>query len=300
MDNTWFRRFAEPAPDAPALVCFPHAGGAASAYAPLARLLAGRLDVLAVQYPGRQDRRGEAPAGGILDLAAAVAERLPDGTGRPYAFFGHSMGALVAYETARILGGRSVPAPVRLFLSGRGAPGTGPNRHDRLGDDRAILAAVRVLGGTDASVLDDPELVDMVLPALRADYGALASYTWQPGPALDIPITVLVGDSDPVVPVSSVAGWAQQTRLDNDVRVFTGGHFYLSDQLAEVAGTIVGHLETRHGGRSGIQDSGPAGSIGGRTDTGSRGVQAARGARSPAPAGEPGGGHQRTAGRTLA
>lgn len=300
MDAKWFRRFGEPLSAAPRLICFPHAGGAASAYAPLARKLSGRFDVLAVQYPARQDRRTETPADGILDLAARIADGLCTADGRPFAFFGHSMGALVAYETARILQSRSAPAPGRLFLSGRGAPGLEPDRHDRLANDAAILAAVRNLGGTDASVLDDPELVAMVLPALRADYGALASYRWQAGPALNTPITALVGDSDPVVPVGSVHGWARQTRQDNEVLVLAGGHFYLSERLDEVCAMVADRLNTLSGGSSGIQDPGPAGGIGGRTQTGVGRTQAAGGAGDAAPAGEPGGGDQRVAGRAVA
>ncbi|MGW4275290.1 thioesterase II family protein [Streptomyces seoulensis] len=300
MDTTWFRRFGEPRPTGCRLLCFPHAGGAAGAYAPLARKLAGTLDVLAVQYPGRQDRRGEPPVDSVLGLAARIADRLTAEPYRPYAFFGHSMGALVAYETARILHAGSAPPPVRLFLSGRGAPGPTPNRHDRLTDDAAILTAVRDLGGTDASVLDDPELVDMVLPALRADYRALASYRWQAGPALDTPLTVLVGDADPVVPVASVAGWARQTRQDNEVLVFTGGHFYLSERLDEVTTVVEGRLRTRTGGSSGIPDSGPAGGVGGRAQARAGGTQAAGGAGTAPAAREPGGGDQRTAGRAVA
>ncbi|MFB7086522.1 thioesterase II family protein [Streptomyces sp. NPDC056296] len=301
MDITWFRRFGEPVPTAPRLICLPHAGGSASSYAPLSRKLSGALDVLAVQYPARQDRRAEPAADGILDLAARIADRLAAvADDRPYALFGHSMGALVAYETARILQSSGTPLPARLFLSGRGAPGPTPDRNDRLQDDAEILAAVRNLGGTDAAVLDDPELVDMVLPALRADYGALASYRWQDGPVLNIPLTVLVGDADPVAPVESTAGWAGQTDRDNEVLVLSGGHFYLSERLDEVSTVVLSRLTAVTGGSSGIPGSGPIGGMARGTSTGPGGPQAAGRAGSVAPAGEPGGGDQRTAGRALA
>lgn len=301
MNMIWFRRFTEPPPDALQLICFPHAGGAASTYAPLSRQLTGTFDVLSVQYPGRQDRRGEAPADGILDLAGRIADELGDAVhDRPYAFFGHSMGALVAYETTRILQSRSMPAPVRLFLSGRGAPGPMTNPHDQLHDDLAILSAVRTLGGTDASVLDDPELVEMVLPALRADYGALASYRWQPGAALNVPVTVLLGDSDPVVPVASVAGWARHTDEESETLVFSGGHFYLSERLDEVCAAVVGRLTTLTGGNGGISDPGSSGSFSGGSDADTRRPQTTSSSGAPAPAGEPGGRHQRTAGRPVA
>ncbi|MFD7715797.1 thioesterase II family protein [Streptomyces sp. NPDC059814] len=301
MDTTWFRRFGEPVPTAPRLVCMPHAGGSASVYAPLARQLSGALDVVAVQYPGRQDRRAEPAADSISGLAARIADRLAAmADDRPYALFGHSMGALVAYETARILRDGPTPSPTRLFLSGRGAPGPAPARHDRLKDDAEILAAVQNLGGTDTAVLDDRDMLDMVMPVLRADYGALASYRWQDGPVLNIPLTVLVGDADPVVPVASAAGWAQRTDQDNEVLVFSGGHFFLSERLHEVSTVVRSRLTAVTGGSSGIPGSGPIGGIAGGTSAGPGGPQAAGRARSAASPREPGGGDQRTAQRALA
>ncbi|MCZ0985418.1 thioesterase domain-containing protein [Streptomyces diastatochromogenes] len=299
MDTRWFRRFGEPLPAACRLICFPHAGGSATAYAPLSRKLSGTLDVLAVQYPARQDRRAEPPADGILRLAARIAEALTPYTRQPYAFFGHSMGRSSPTRPR----GCSTTDPCRhpCACSCPGAaPGPTPDPHDRLPDDAAILAAVRKLGGTDASVLDDPELLDMVLPALRADYGALASYRWQPGPALNTPVTVLVGDADPVVPVASVAGWARQTRQDDEVLVFAGGHFYLSERLDQVTAVLRSRLSPSTGGSSGIPGSGPVGGVGGGAQAGPRGTQAAGGAGAAPAAGEPGGGDQRTAGSAVA
>ncbi|MEV0638648.1 alpha/beta fold hydrolase [Streptomyces sp. NPDC050619] len=241
MGSKWFRRYAagsgQHTGDGPRLVCFPHAGGAASAYVSLSRQLAA-LDVLAVQYPGRQDRRRDEPIADIARLADALADEVVRHCETPYAFFGHSMGAVLAYETARRLRERQAPAPVRLFLSGRGAPTPAPSRHDQLRTDAELLSAVTRLGGTATQVLDDPEVREMILPALRADYQALGSYTWVPGPALSIPFTVLIGDADPVVTVAEAAAWEDFTTASTDLHVFTGGHFYLDGQTREVAGTV--------------------------------------------------------------
>ncbi|MFD0311391.1 thioesterase II family protein [Streptomyces sp. NPDC127119] len=248
MDSKWFRRLGPPGPSDPSLpglVCFPHAGGAASAHSGLARLLAPHLDVLGVQYPGRQDRRLEPPEPDITALAVRIAARLMDGGGGPRFFFGHSMGALVAYETARALRRSGAPGPQRLFLSGRGAPARMPAPHDRLRGDAEILAAVRRLGGTDAAVLDDPDLVDLVLPALRADYLALGSYRWAPEPSLDTPVTVLVGSDDPVAPLDTAKEWSEHTAGESETLVFPGGHFYLNSQLDQVAAVIVERVAAR-------------------------------------------------------
>ncbi|MFB6850433.1 thioesterase II family protein [Streptomyces sp. NPDC056373] len=252
MDGQWFRRFGDAEPDALRLICFPHAGGAASAYVPLSRLLRPHVEVRAVQYPGRQDRRMETPVADIGELAAAVAQKLQDEeTAAPYAFFGHSMGALIAYESARILEERGARPPRRLFLSARGAPGPRRSPHDALPDDEAILAAVRRLGGTGVALLDDPELVAMVLPALRADYAALAAYSWTPREPLHMPVTVLCGDADPVVPVEEAAGWRAFTRAETEVRVFPGGHFYVDQQLDDVAEVVLRGVRSASAARAG-------------------------------------------------
>ncbi|MET9558478.1 alpha/beta fold hydrolase [Streptomyces sp. NPDC006645] len=223
-------------------MCFPHAGGAASSYAPLSRELANDVDVLGVQYPGRQDRRRETPLAGIGQLADALAAEVRRELRGTYAFFGHSMGAVLAYETARRLRESGSTAPVRLFLSARGAPTPEPGRHDRLSTDADVLAAVRRLGGTTPAVLDDPELREMVMPALRADYRALGSYTWRGGQPLDIPFSVLVGDSDPVVTVAQAFAWREHTTAATTVTVFHGGHFYLDGHLPAVAKTVTDAL----------------------------------------------------------
>lgn len=248
-DSTWFRRYDNTEADgatAPRVFCFPHAGGAASAYLPLSRALAPRVDAVAVQYPARQDRHREPAATSLTDLAATIAERLAQSLGddRPYALFGHSMGALLAHETAHHLGRLEAPAPAHLFLSGRGAPVEGPWPSDQIEGDEALLAEIRRLGGTGGGVLEAPELLEMVLPALRADYRALSTYRWIPGPLLDTPITVLVGTDDPVVPQEAAAGWLGYTTKPGKLHVFPGGHFYLDTHTAPVADLIATTLST--------------------------------------------------------
>ncbi|MEV0244094.1 alpha/beta fold hydrolase [Streptomyces sp. NPDC050674] len=255
MDGQWFRRFGDPEPHALRLICFPHAGGAASAYQPLSRSVRPHVEVRAVQYPGRQDRRLETPVADIRALAAIVAGKLEkeqkEEETAPFAFFGHSMGALVAYETARILEEHGARPPRRLFLSARGAPGPRRGAHDALPDDDAILAAVRRLGGPGVSLLDDPELVAMVLPALRADYAALAAYSFTPREPLHTPVTVLCGDADPVVSVEEASGWRTFTRAETEVRVFPGGHFYLDQRLGDVAEVVLSGVRPAGAERSG-------------------------------------------------
>ncbi|MFI6054719.1 thioesterase II family protein [Streptomyces violascens] len=243
VNDTWLRRFGPPLEGGVRLICFPHAGGAASAYVSLARALAPDVEVLAVQYPGRQDRRHEPPVEDVDRLADLVAEALPTESGRPYALFGHSMGSVVAYETALRLARDGRRGPSRFFASGRGAPSLGPGRSDGLRGDAALTAEIRRLGGS-RGVLDDPELMAMILPALRSDYRALGSYSWAAGPRLHCPISVLIGDADPLVTPDEARTWLDHAADDDGdgtggtMRVFSGGHFYIDGRVTEVAAAI--------------------------------------------------------------
>ncbi|KJY37965.1 thioesterase II family protein [Streptomyces katrae] len=249
MNSTWFRRYTADAGHGPRLVCFPHAGGSATAYKPLAHALDGELDVVSVQYPGRQDRFEETPFTDLEPLVEAVAGELARGLaadpGRPYALFGHSMGALVAFETARRLEGAGLPGPQRLFVSGRGAPDTRSGAHYLRFEDADVLAEVRGLSGTDQGLLDNPEVLEMVLPALRADYRAVGTYVWRGGGPLASPVTALVGDRDPMVTVGEAWAWREHTTGGCALEVFPGGHFYLQDQLGPVASAVTEGLLAR-------------------------------------------------------
>ena len=169
---SWFRRFHESAAET-VLVCFPHAGGSASYFHPVSRGLSPRLDVLAIQYPGRQDRRREPCIEDIGTLANRVTEALLlQADDRPIMFLGHSMGAVVAFEVTRRLEAEGI-SPAALFASGRRAPSCARNETLHRESDRGLIAEVRRLGGIDPQALDDPELLNMILPAMRGDYIAI-------------------------------------------------------------------------------------------------------------------------------
>ncbi|MCM2576364.1 thioesterase II family protein [Streptomyces meridianus] len=232
--GAWVRRF-HPADTARArLVCFPHAGGSASYYFPVSRALSPRLDVLAVQYPGRQDRRSERCLTDVRDLADAVAAELLPWCDRPTALFGHSLGATVAFEVALRLQ-EAGTAPLMLFASGRRAPSL-PREGERvhLSCDDELVATLRRMSGTNAAVLADEELMHSLLPAVRGDYRAAETYRYRPGPSLVCPIQVLNGEADEEVTAEEARGWSRHSVAGCTLSWFTGGHFYLTDNAPEV------------------------------------------------------------------
>lgn len=240
-DGLWCRRF-NPAPDAAhRLVCFPHAGGSASYYLPVSGALSPRVDVVAVQYPGRQDRRAEPLIDDIGALADQLYEVLRGRDDRPLTFFGHSMGALVAFEVARRFE-RDGAGPVRLFASGRRAPSRYRDENVHRRDDDGIIAEVKAMSGTDNRLLGDDELIRMILPALRGDYRAVETYRCPPGATVDCPVTALVGDDDPKTSLDEAEDWRHHTTGDFDLRVLPGGHFYLNNRGPDVLKILDEHF----------------------------------------------------------
>lgn len=238
MNKQWLRRFHGEHPGAPRLVCMAHAGGAASTYFTLSQVLAPEVEVVVVQYPGRQERRSEPFITEIAALAECVADAVDDLNDAPLALFGHSMGAAVAYEAARILDHGRSGALAGLFASGRRAPSVVRPERVRSLDDEDLIADLRLLNGTPASFLDKPELRDMIMPAIRNDYGAIMRYEPEPGPPLGCPVIAVVGRDDAQAEVSEVEPWREVTTGPFELHVVEGGHFYLASSPDAAAAVV--------------------------------------------------------------
>ncbi|PJE98192.1 thioesterase [Streptomyces carminius] len=246
----WIRRYRRPAPESRlGLVCFPHAGGSATYYSPVSAALDPSYEVMAIQYPGRQERRHTPCIDDIGELArqahAALAGAGIGGPGRSVALFGHSMGATVAFEVALLME-RDGTGPVVLFASGRRAPSRFREDNVHLRDDASIVEEIRALGGTDSRVLRDRELLEMVLPTLRSDYRAVERYRRGTDTRIGAPIVVLVGDSDPHATREEALAWRDHTTGHFEAHTFPGGHFYLEKQQEEVLGTVTEVLGRLH------------------------------------------------------
>ncbi|MEV5483484.1 MULTISPECIES: thioesterase II family protein [Streptomyces] len=239
---SWLRQFhpAPPSSTSPGpvrrLVCFPYAGGSAGAYFPLSEALAPGIRVEAVQYPGRQDRAGERPIEDLTVLAEHIARQVAAGGHPAPVLFGHSMGALLAFETARCLEAAHGVSPGLLIVSGMPPPTRLPSV--ALGDGPEILADLARLRGIDPGLLRNPELQEMILPALRSDHRAVDSYRPAPDATVGCPISVFTGSEDPLLDERAACAWAHHTRRAFRLRVFPGGHFYLDGFPSAVTAAV--------------------------------------------------------------
>jgi surfactin synthase thioesterase subunit len=242
VDDLWLRIFHR-APQRPIrLVCLPHAGGSASSLFGFSAAVGSVAEVVAVQYPGRQDRWRDRPMTNLGDLADQVADAVLAGLTGPVALFGHSMGSAVAFEVALRLE-RVGRAPVRLVASGGRAPSLARSDgiHDL--DDEGLVNELVRLGGTDPRLLENREMVEMMLPAIRADYTAIEAYRAPEDAKVACPITTLVGDDDPRTSLDQARAWDRHTSGEFDLRVYPGGHFYLFDHVPQLAEEISKMLE---------------------------------------------------------
>jgi pyochelin biosynthesis protein PchC len=235
--DLWVRRFRPQPQSTVRLVCFPHAGGSAAYYNSFSADLAPHVEVLAIQYPGRQDRYGEKRTECIPELADAVFDALLPWCDRPFALFGHSMGAVLAFEVARRLQ-KSGVSPLSLFLSGRRAPSRRPGGTVHLLDDVGLIAELCRVGGTDPELLADEDMRAIILPIARSDIKAAETYVCAAGAKLDGPIWALVGDADTETPIEDASAWREYTTSDFKLKVFPGGHFYLDSCREGVLATV--------------------------------------------------------------
>jgi medium-chain acyl-[acyl-carrier-protein] hydrolase len=224
---TWFK-FPTPNPQARLrLFCFPYAGGSASTFRLWPAALPLDIEVCAVQLPGRESRLRDAAFTQMQALVQTLDELLRPHLDRPFAFFGHSMGALIAFELARRLE-QNPPGLVHLFVSGYAAPQIlrrNPPIHQL--PEAQFVAELRGFGGTPEAVLQHPELMALLLPTLRADFSVVERYVYSPGAPLACPISAFGGLQDSGVSRDDLTAWCAQTHGPCAVRMFPGNHFFL-------------------------------------------------------------------------
>ena len=225
------------------LFCFPFAGGGAYVFRPWIRSLRGVAQVCPIQLPGREIRTQEPPARDLMALVADMALEFQDYLDKPFAFFGHSMGALIGFELAQLLRARHGIEPVRFFASGRRPPQL-PPREAPLYDlpEDALLAELRRMGGTPEDVLNEPELLRMMLPIVRADFEMVECYRYTHAPPLGCPIAAFGGLADTEITRDDLAGWGVHTTSHFSLHMFPGNHFFLKSSESLLLDQIAAHL----------------------------------------------------------
>ena len=226
------------------LYCFPHAGGSALNYRLWQSKLSPAIEVCAVQLPGRGQRMAETPFSDMPSLVKALAPIIAQQSHLPFAFFGHSMGALLAYELARYCQLHALPTPKALFVSGTAAPQHRSPSQDlhKMGDEQ-LIEELATFNGTPPEVLQHKELMEMVLPMLRADFAMVETYQYFPAPLLTMPITVLVGKRDKRTSPEQADGWAKETSNLCRIQWFEGEHFFINDEVDTVLDCITSDLK---------------------------------------------------------
>ena len=226
----WFNCQQTGAAPAVRLFCFPYAGGGAAIYRGWGGILPTQVAVHAALLPGRENRMREPAITDLGALVRALAEALETSLDRPFAFFGHSMGALICFELARNLRERGGPQPVHLFVSARRAPqltNTQRITHDL--PEPEFVEELRRLQGTPSEVLAHPELMQLLSPLLRADFAVTETYAYAPGPPLNCPISAFGGLQDEETKREELEGWKEQTTERFKLRMMPGNHFFLND-----------------------------------------------------------------------
>jgi medium-chain acyl-[acyl-carrier-protein] hydrolase len=230
------------------LFAFPHAGGNAAFYRPLRRFMPPEIDLCPVELPGRAARLDEPPFMSMSALMEELRHALQPLMAVPFGFFGHSVGSWMAYEAARQLRSLDGRTAIHLFVSGRRSPdlAPAPSLPPRPRSDHELLAILDRFGGTPAAIMEHPELLAALLPALRADLALADGYSVDPEYYIDCPITALGGADDPSES-GGIQSWKEFTRGKFRTRLFPGGHFYISTAAEALTGEFVQDLHATLG-----------------------------------------------------
>lgn len=241
--NKWLF-FPKPNPGASLrLFCFHYAGGSAQTFQTWPADLPPTVEVGLVQLPGRGRRLDEPKITRLLPLSHIVAQALQQYLDKPFAFFGHSLGALLCFEVARGLRRESNLEPLHLFISATHAP------HRRKRDESlstlskaALIERLHEFNGAPPEALRNEELMDLLLPTIRADFELCETYEYHPEDLLSCPITIYGGIEDREVEREGLAAWSEMTVGPSNLRMFPGGHFYIHTSRAIFLQTFAGDL----------------------------------------------------------
>ncbi|MGD9898781.1 MAG: thioesterase II family protein [Calditrichaceae bacterium] len=221
------------------LFCLPFAGGSSAVFRSWPKHMPDTVEVCAVEIPGRGQRINEPLRGRIETLVAELSPEIKNSIDRPFAIFGHSLGAIIGFEIAHHLKINYGLKPVHLFLSGTKAPQLQSDKKLIYNlPDAEFLAEIKKLNGTPAEVFEHQDLLKLIIPILRADFKLCETYSYEARIPLDCPISVLGGLQDPHLDKKMLESWSTQTNGPFFLRMFPGDHFYLNDHQQILLSTI--------------------------------------------------------------
>jgi medium-chain acyl-[acyl-carrier-protein] hydrolase len=226
--SRWFESLAPAHPGSLRLFCFPYAGGSAQVFRRWQPHLPQEIVLSLVHLPGRASRINEPAFAQLTPMVGEIADAIVSEPHADFAFWGHSMGAMISFELARELRRRGHAGPVGLIVSGRSAPqipDADPPKYDL--PEQEFIAELKRLNGTPRELLDDPELMALFLPILRADFELVDKYRYEDGEPLACPFYVYGGLQDTHVPAKDLSAWQRQTTATCTVRLFPGDHFFI-------------------------------------------------------------------------
>lgn len=241
----WLKRLSAGSEGSPRLYCFPYAGGGPGVFRSWSRLIDPKIAVYAIQLPGRESRIAEPPLTSLPEIVERLTPALAaDVDDRPYFFFGHSLGALLAFAVCSDFRRDEVRLPEALVVSGARAPHV-PDRRPPIHTlpDREFIEELRRLEGTPEEALDNAELMELLLPMLRADSAVSETHKFPEAPPLPCPIVAFGGEDDEDVLVEDVIGWQQHTSADFEYEIFPGGHFFVHTHERAVVDELMRRLE---------------------------------------------------------
>jgi medium-chain acyl-[acyl-carrier-protein] hydrolase len=229
--------------------CFHFAGGSASQFRPWDGMISNEIEILGVQLPGREARYHEPPMRDLAALIKVLGPALTSYIDRPFALFGHSLGALIAFEFARWLRRNSHPAPSGLFVASQPAPQlprTYAPTHDL--PEAELLDVLRMYGGTTESVLTNSQVMQIFLPTIRADLEMNRMYEYAPDAPLACTIDAFCGEADPICSEHAILAWKEQALSRFRCHFFPGGHFFFQKQPNLILSSLTEHLRNRQAG----------------------------------------------------
>ncbi|CAI3955487.1 Surfactin synthase thioesterase subunit (GrsT) (PDB:6VAP) [Commensalibacter communis] len=239
--SDWLRPITNHSSSELQLICFPHAGGSIGAFRSWAQFIPSFIDLIGVQYPGREDRIYDKPISDIKNLASEISTTIQKQKYSHIALFGHSMGATIAYEVACMLQKNGVFIE-HLFISGQTAPTKTRKTMFHCSTDEALMREVIRVSETSGEVFENQELREIILSIIRNDYKAIETYSTETPTLLSMPITILVGDNDTEATYQEALDWSAYTKHKLDIYSFKGKHFFINTRFKEIIELITSKL----------------------------------------------------------